>query len=77
MSGYIIQSVLLRRDKFSKKEAVDWIHDHDYKASKVDMTNEYYRFRQHEPVQGVALRYRTIPLSDIGHLVVIYAGPEK
>lgn len=75
--SYIVQSVLLRRDKFSKAEALKWIRDHDYKAGKIDMTNDYYRFRQVEPVDSVAVRYRTISLGDIGQLVVLYAGPEK
>lgn len=75
--SYIVQSVLLKREKFSRDEAFKWIRKHGYKANKIDVTPEYYRFRQVEPVHSVSIRYRTIPLSDIGQLVVIYAGPEK
>ena len=54
MVSHVVQSVLLKRDKFSRKEAFDWIRAHGYKADKVDMTSEYYRFRQHEPVHSVS-----------------------
>lgn len=74
---YSVQSVLLKKEKFAKHEALDWIRKHGYKADKIDETNDYYRFRQQEPQHSVSLRYRTIPLQDIGNLVMIYAGPEK
>lgn len=75
--AYVVQSVLLHKSKFSKGEAFKWVREHGYKADKVDVTHDYYRFRQVEPIHSVALRYRTIPIGDVGQLVVIYAGPEK
>lgn len=74
---YIVQSVLLKRDKFTRHEAFAWIHDHGYKADKVDMTPEYYRFRQHTPMVSPHLRYKTIGLGDIGYLVMIYSGRKE
>ena len=74
---YIVQSVLLKKSKFTRAQAFDWIKGHGYKADKVDITQDYYRFRQYEPVHAVGLRYRTISLGDVGELVVMYAGPKK
>jgi hypothetical protein len=45
----VVQSVLLRRDKFTQSEAIQWILDHNYKFKKLDITPEYFRFRQHDP----------------------------
>lgn len=77
MGNYTVQSILLRKDKFTKGEAFKWIRDHEYKADKIDVTPDYYRFRQYEPIHSVGLRYKTISLGDIGHLIVMYSGPEK
>jgi len=74
--SYIVQSVLLKRDKFSKVEALQWIRSHGYSAGKIDVTPEYYRFRQVAPDILHLLRPNTIPLGDVGHLVVGYTGPE-
>jgi hypothetical protein len=74
--SYVVQSVLLNRDKFSKKEAFDWVREHGYKADKVDVTNEYYRFRQMNPDLLHLYYFRTIKLGDMGHLVVAYPGKE-
>jgi hypothetical protein len=71
---YVVQSVILKRDKFTRHKAFDWIYDHEYKADKVDMTPEYYRFRQHDPSQLHHGRFKTIKIGEDGYLVMFYSG---
>jgi hypothetical protein len=70
---YLTQSVILRRDKFTKGEAYKWVRDHDYSVRYgVDVTPEYYRFRQNPVIHAVNARYKSIPLGDDGFLIVVY-----
>lgn len=72
MGKYLIQSVQLRRDKFSKGEAFAWIRDHGYKADKVDIGPHFYRFRQVNPDRLSGGRFRTIDFGDVGHATIVY-----
>ena len=75
---YLTQSVILRRDKFSKGEAYKWVHDHDFTVRYgVDITPEYYRFRQVPPERLEGFRFRSIPLGDVGYEIIAYSGPQK
>jgi len=47
-----VQSVLIPRDKFSLEEATNWLTEHKFRLLKVDVTDEYYRFRQRPPSRG-------------------------
>jgi len=69
---YVIQSLSLRREKFSKGEAFKWIRDHGYKADKIDVGPHFYRFRQVDPDRLHGGRFRTIKLGDVGEMVVVY-----
>jgi len=70
---YVVQSVLLSRHEFTQEEAQKWVKDHGYKAHKVDVTHDYYRYRQVDPeTLPFTGRYRTIDLGKIGKLVVVY-----
>ncbi len=70
---YVVQSVLLSRDEFTQEQARDWIKKHGYKAQKVDVTQDYYRYRQADPdTLPFTGRYRTIDLGKVGKLVVVY-----
>jgi hypothetical protein len=69
---YAVQSVTLRRSKFSKGDAFAWVRDHGYKATKVDITPTFYRFRQMDPERLHGARVRTIDLGDVGHLLLAY-----
>lgn len=75
--SYAVQSVQLRRSKFTKSEAYDWIRKHGYKADKIDVTHDFYRFRQINPERLHGFRFRTVQLGDDGYLTMIYSGPEK
>jgi hypothetical protein len=53
-----VQSVLLDRDYFTLKSAINWIKSHGFVHKKVDKTKRYYRFRQFNPRSDRS--YRTI-----------------
>lgn len=70
---YIVQSVLLSREHFTRDEAIDWVRKNNYHARKIDITPDYFRFRQVSPeALPFTARYRTIDLGKIGKLVVVY-----
>ena len=69
---YVIQSIALRRDAFSKDEAVRWIRDHGYSAPKVEVTPHLFRFRQVDPERLHGGRFRTIDLGEVGTLTLVY-----
>jgi hypothetical protein len=75
--SYLVQSVILKRDKMSRREADEWIRKHDYKLTSPDITPNYYRYRQVNPERLHGFRIRTIELGDIGSLLVAYSGPEE
>ena len=62
------QSVLVPRDKYTLAEAKHWVSSHKYKSPKVDITERFYRFRQHDP-SGFS-RMRTVKLHGGVELVV-------
>jgi hypothetical protein len=77
MTSYIVQSIQLSREKFGRREAFEWIHKHKYRADKVDMTPQYYRFRQVDPAMLHHGRFRTVELGDDGYMTLYYAGSKK
>lgn len=54
-----LQTILIPIE-FGLGKAIKWLRDHDYKTTKVDIGELYYRFRQTRPVRGA--RYSTIKL---------------
>jgi hypothetical protein len=72
---YLVQSISLRRDKYSKGEAMDWIHRHGYKPIKdAHITQHFYQFRLVDPERLKGGRFRTIDLGQDGHMIVFYSG---
>ena len=57
-----LQTVLIPRSFFSLTDARKWMKDNGYPVKKIDKTNNYYRFRQMEPVSGA--QYYTIRLNN-------------
>jgi len=55
----MIQTILVPKSKFSLSEASIWVSEHKYHSVKVDITEHFYRFRQHSPAGG---RYYTVTL---------------
>lgn len=66
----MLQTILIPRAKFSVTEAIEWVRDHQYHHHKLDITGNYYRFRQHAPVRG---SYYTVSLKNGVQLV--YENP--
>jgi hypothetical protein len=75
--SYVVQSVILKRDKMTRREADRWIKEHGYKLTAPDITHEFYRYRQVDPDRLHHFRFRTIDLGHIGHLIVAYSGPKE
>ena len=50
MSSVVVQSVLVPKNKFSEKEAINWVREH-YKVKKYNDNQRinYFSFRQLEP----------------------------
>lgn len=56
----MIQTVLLPKKKFSLPDAIAWVSRHGFRSHKVDITGNYYRFRQMEPMYGGKYRTKTL-----------------
>jgi len=67
---YIIQSIILRKDRFTQREAEQWIRQHGYKLTNPDITRDFYRFRQQTPLPNV--HYRTVELGKDGEMIIGY-----
>lgn len=63
----MLQTILIPRKTFSLSEAVAWVRDHKHHHHKVDVSGNYYRFRQHTPEHHG--RYYTISLRNGVQLV--------
>jgi hypothetical protein len=65
-----IQSVLIPKSKFTLIKAKKWIRNNGYRLTfhgkKVDITNNYYRFRQKSPSGTM----RTITSGDIKFIIM-------
>jgi hypothetical protein len=61
-----VQTVLIP-ESWSLKEAKGWLAAHKYKHSKVDITENFYRFRQRPPGGG---KYYTVSLANGVELVL-------
>ena len=68
----LVQTVLLRRSKFTQESARAWIKKHGYHLTMPDITPNYYRFRQFPPPPSLMGRERMVSLGDIGMLGIYY-----
>jgi hypothetical protein len=41
--SYIVQSVVLKRNKLTRREADRWVKEHGYILTAPDITQEFYR----------------------------------
>lgn len=57
-----IQSILINKKYFSFAQACDWIKKHHFNLIKVDITHNFYRFRQTTPTRYKY--FRTISLAE-------------
>lgn len=77
MHSYIVQSVILKKEHFTQREAEQWIRKNNYKLTKPDITQHYYRFRQMDPNVLHNYRFREVPLGKDGYLVMAYPNKSK
>lgn len=47
--NHVIQSVIFKKDCYTKQKALNWIKEYGYKHKKIDETDNYWRFRQLAP----------------------------
>jgi hypothetical protein len=48
-SNGVIQSILFNKHIYTKKQALDFLKHHGYNHNKIDITPNFYRFRQIDP----------------------------
>jgi hypothetical protein len=46
---YAIQSIMFKKDLFSIKDCMKFLTENKYKHNKLDITENFYRFRQINP----------------------------
>jgi hypothetical protein len=69
--NYKIQSVIFNKDKFNKKNSEKWLIDHKYKIKKVDITDNYLRYRQLSPSYIKKQGYDKYRNKDIGNGIIL------
>lgn len=58
----MIQSIIFDRNYWNITDAIKWLIKHKYKVAKIDITKNYYRFRQNKP--NNKKKYYTISLKN-------------
>jgi hypothetical protein len=66
--GTVAQTLIFDKKKFTREQAIRWAKGHNFKADKVDETENSYRLRQRAP--GDFARMRTISITDGVQMVV-------
>lgn len=75
MPHSIVQSVIFPKNVFTQKKAIVWLQKHNYDYDKVDATDNYYRFRQVDPVPGGS--FYTVRLHNGVELICEKEAPES
>lgn len=57
-----VQTLLFPRVVWKRKDAAAWAKKHGFKTTKVDVTDDFLRFRQEDPSQFQEKSFRTIQL---------------
>jgi hypothetical protein len=71
----MIQSVIFDKKYFSHIDAVNWIYKHQLKILKFDETDNFFRFRQMDPLTKDELKeykYATITIGKGVKFINIY-----
>ena len=50
MSNSIVQAVLFRKVDWNLQNSMKWLENNHFKAKKVDITNNWFRYRLLEPI---------------------------
>ncbi len=74
--NYKLHTILFDKTKNSLDDAILFIQNHDFKLKKVDLLDEYYRFRQLSPEYLKKLgftEYRTITIDKKNNIKLVLA----
>lgn len=71
-----VQSILFMKSDWTLKDCKKWLKEHKFSKSKVDETDDYYRFRQKNPDLFFEDSFRTI-INKENHMAFIIALPQK
>jgi hypothetical protein len=63
-----VQSVIIPRSRYTLNQAKAWVNTNNFKLKKMDLTQNYYRFRQREPKPQS--KYFTVELTNGIHLIM-------
>jgi hypothetical protein len=82
MSDYRVQSVLIDSHKNTIQEAFKFLVENGFKSSKMDVTEEFFRFRQYEPSylkQKGFTDYRTVTIDENNNIkfIIVYRRPNQ
>ena len=66
-----VQTVIFPKEDWSVATSKRWLREHGFKASTVDETSNFYRYRQKLPVRFRKETFRTIEIGDSGIKAVI------
>jgi hypothetical protein len=47
-----LQTILIERGRFTLGQAISWIDARGYAREKVELSKDYFHFRQRDPVPG-------------------------
>jgi len=63
----MLQTIIFPKKHFTKQDAFLWLMNHGHKFTDIDITDNFYRFRQQTPRKG---RYYTKTLPN--HIELVY-----
>lgn len=68
----LVQSVIFPKSKFTQAQAESWLKNHEFKThfrkKGVEITSDFYRYRQKDPHQF--RRFRTLTLNNSVELII-------
>lgn len=71
---YKLQSVLFQRQGFNLEDAVRWLVKNGFDVKKIDATQHYWRFRQHNPASLRKEGYSKLRTQEVApHIKYIFA----
>lgn len=59
-----VQTLIFSKEKFTREQARKWARDHEFRADKVDETENSFRLRQFDPSECRVGSFRTINMQD-------------
>jgi len=79
-NNYILQTILFPKEKYNIEEVQKYLKENNYKDSKMDVTNNYFRVRQRDPryLKKKGLNYiKTIIDKKTGIHKIIFYSPSS